>query len=80
MEDSFSMAQAGDGFRMIRVHEVCCALYFSCSYISSTADYQALECGGWRPCSTWLITDNYESGFPVLEHFKPVWFIRLKFG
>ena len=55
MEDSFSMDQgwgvgeSGDGFRMIQVHHIYCALYFYYHYISSSSDPQALDPGGWGP-------------------------------
>ena len=39
----------GDGFRMIQVHYLYCALYFYYYYISSTSDHQALDPGGWGP-------------------------------
>ena len=38
-----------DGFRMIQVHYVDCALYF-CYYISSTSDHQALGLELGDPC------------------------------
>ena len=69
-EDSFPWTQVGDGFGMIQVRDIHCALCFSCRYVSSTVECQALERGGWRPCSTWLITENYESEFTVLEHLN----------
>ena len=37
----------GDGFRMIRVFHVYCALSSYCSYISPTSDHQALDPRGW---------------------------------
>ena len=48
-----------DGFRMIKVHYVNCALYFHYYYISSTSDHQALDPGGrgpliYRNSVTWM--------------------------
>ena len=44
MEDSFSTDGGwGDGFRMIQVHYIYCALYFYYYYISSTSDHQAFD-------------------------------------
>ena len=40
---------AGDGFRMIQVHCIYCALYFYYYYIGSTLDHQALDPRGWGP-------------------------------
>ena len=43
MEDSFSMHGVGeDGFRMIHVHYVYCALYFYYYYIGSTSHHRRL--------------------------------------
>ena len=39
----------GDGFEMIQVHYISCALYFYDHYICPTSDYQALDPGGWGP-------------------------------
>ena len=39
----------GDGFRMIQVHYIYCALSFYYYYISSTSDHQALDPRGWGP-------------------------------
>ena len=36
-----------DGFRMIQVHYIYCALYFYYYCISSTSDHEALYPGGW---------------------------------
>ena len=40
-----------DGFRMIRALYMYRALYLCYYYISSTSDHQALDPGGWDPCS-----------------------------
>ena len=46
MEDNFSTDQGWeDGFRMIQVHYIDCALYFYSYSISSTSDHQALDSG-----------------------------------
>lgn len=37
----------GDGFRMIRVYHVYCAISPYCSYVSPTSDHQAFEPRGW---------------------------------
>ena len=51
MEDSFPTDRGwGDGFRVIQMHYIYGALYFY-YYISSTSDHQALDPGGWDPCS-----------------------------
>ena len=42
VDDHFAMDGSGDGFGMIQVHYICCALYFY-YYISSTSDHQALS-------------------------------------
>ena len=48
MEDNISTDQGwGDGFRMIQVHYIYCALYFYYYCISSASDHQALDPGGW---------------------------------
>ena len=50
MEDSFSTDLGwgqGNGFGMIQVRDIYCALYFYYYYISSTSDRQALDPGGW---------------------------------
>ena len=39
----------GNGFGMIQVRCICCALYFYYNYISSTSDHQALDPRGWGP-------------------------------
>ena len=39
----------GEGFRVIQVHSIYCALYFCHYYIGSTSDHQVLDPGGWRP-------------------------------
>ena len=36
-----------NGFRMIQVHYIYCALYFYYYYISSTSDHEALDSRGW---------------------------------
>ena len=57
MEDNFSTDGAGvdrDGFWMIQVHYIYCALYSSYYYISSTSDHQALDPGGWG-CLEWRV-------------------------
>ena len=46
------------GFRMIQVHYTYCALYFYYYYISSTSNHQALDPGGWGPCSTVFSSDS----------------------
>ena len=38
-----------DGFRMIQVHYIYCALYFYYYYIGSMSDHQTLDPRGWRP-------------------------------
>ena len=39
-----------NGFRMIQVHYIYCALYFYYYYyINSTSDHQALDSGSWGP-------------------------------
>ena len=40
-----------DVVEMIRVHYICCALYFCYYYISSISDHQALDSGVWGPLS-----------------------------
>ena len=56
MEDSFSTDGGwGDGFRMIQVHYIYCALYFYYYYISSTSDHQALDSRGWGPRFPFLV-------------------------
>ena len=35
-----------DGFRMLQVHYIYCALHFYYDEISSTSDHQALDPGG----------------------------------
>ena len=37
----------GEGFRMIQVHYIYCALYFYYYYINSASDQQALSPGSW---------------------------------
>ena len=55
MEDNFSGDQSGwDGFRIIQVHCVYCALYFFYDYFSSIADDQALDSGDWGSLQTAL--------------------------
>ena len=52
MEDNLFLGWGGgreDGFWMIQVHYVHCALYFYYYYISSTSDHQALDTRGWGP-------------------------------
>ena len=63
VEDSFSINKCGgeggggrglgkgvgDGFQMIQVHYIYCALNFYCYHISSTSDHQALDPRGWGP-------------------------------
>ena len=39
----------GDGFMMIQMHYVYCAMYFYYYYITSTSDHRALDPGGWGP-------------------------------
>jgi len=54
----------GDGFRMIQVHFIYCALYSYYYYIRSTSDYQALDPrgGGPLPYSTTHISSRiYET-------------------
>ena len=47
MEDSFFKDRVGDGFRMIQVPYVYCALYFFYYYyISSISNHQVLDPGG----------------------------------
>ena len=49
VEDNFPMDQVwGDGFGMIQVCYIDCALYLY-YYISSTSDYQVLDVRGWEP-------------------------------
>ena len=50
MEDSFptDWGGHGDGFRMIQVHYIYCALSFY-YYIGSTSDHQILDPRGWGP-------------------------------
>ena len=44
MEDNFSMGLGmGDGFGMVQVHCIYCALYFYYYCISSSSDHQALD-------------------------------------
>ena len=38
----------GDGFKMIQMRYIYCALYFYYYYSSSTSSHQALDPGGWR--------------------------------
>ena len=38
-----------DGFRVIQVYYIYCAVYFFYYYISSTSDHQALDPTGWGP-------------------------------
>ena len=45
---SFMDQGGGDGFGMIQVHHIYCALYF-CYYISSTTDHQLVDPRGWGP-------------------------------
>ena len=62
MEDSFSTDKCegegggvgvgegvGDGFQMIQVPYISCALNFYYYHISSTSDHQAIEPRGWGP-------------------------------
>ena len=39
----------GDGFQMIQVPYIYCALNFYCYHISSTSDHQAIDPRGWGP-------------------------------
>ena len=48
MEDSFSMDGEGDGFGMVQVHYIHCALYYY-YYISSALGYQTLDPRCWGP-------------------------------
>ena len=49
-EDNFSMDQGwGDGFGIIQVNYIYCALYFYNDYISSTSGHEALDPGGCGP-------------------------------
>ena len=53
--DSFSMTQrGGDGFGMIQMHYIYCALHFCSYHISSTSDHQTLDPRGWGPLLSWL--------------------------
>ena len=45
----FPGAGVRDGFGMIQVHYIYCALYFYYYYISCTSDYQALDLRGQGP-------------------------------
>ena len=47
LEDSFPTDWEGDGFPMIKVHYIYCALYFYCYHISPTSDHQISDSGGW---------------------------------
>ena len=47
LEDSFPTDWEGDGFPMITVHYIYCALYFYCCHISPTSDHQISDSGGW---------------------------------
>ena len=47
----------GNGFRMIQVHNIYCALYFYYYYISFSSDHQALDPRGWGP----LVQDNLQN-------------------
>ena len=50
MQDNISVDQGwGDGFGIIQVSYIYCALYFCNDYISSTSDHQALDPGGCGP-------------------------------
>ena len=49
MEDNFPLMGSGDGFRMVQVHYVSCALYFLDYYVSSTSDRRALDHRGRGP-------------------------------
>ena len=51
MEDNFPMDWGGgeDGFRMIQVNYISCALYFCYYYISTTSDHQASDPGVGDP-------------------------------
>ena len=56
MEDNFPMDWGGgeDGFRMIQVNYLSCALCFCYYYISTTSGHQALDPGvgdPWQPHS-----------------------------
>ena len=65
MEDNFSMDWGqGDGFGMIQVHYLYCALYFCYYYISSTSDHQELDPGHWGPC---LRSHTWRLGFRIQE-------------
>ena len=76
MEDSFSTDGGWeDGFRMIQVHFIYCALYSYCYYISSISDYQALDTrgGGSLPYSTTQISIRiYETHWIFLRKSKKV--------
>ena len=52
MENNFSRdwgVWGWDGFRMIQVHYIHCALYFYYYCISCGSYHQALDAGGWGP-------------------------------
>ena len=51
MEDGFSTGRVGvgNGFRMIQVYCIYCALSFYYDYIHFTSDHQALDPGVWAP-------------------------------
>lgn len=54
MEDSFSIDKGGGGFRIIQEHDIYCALYFYCYYISSYLRWLGINPRDWGPCVTTL--------------------------
>ena len=66
VEDNFPWTGAGvgDGFRMIQVHYIYCALYFYYYYISSTSENQALDPRGWG------YRGSYIKGYSFGEHWE----------
>ena len=57
----------GDGFGMIQVLYIYCALHFYYYYISSTSDHQALDPGGWGPRPYWILPKRSFGGSPFVE-------------
>ena len=49
MEEFFHGPGLEDGFGLIQVDYIYCALYFYCYYASSTSDHQTLDPRGWGP-------------------------------
>ena len=60
-------AGQGDGFRMIQVHHIYCAIYFYSYHISSTSDHQALDLGGWGPL-LYMMPCQWASQKPQFNH------------